>query len=512
MNMALTSQGRIRPTKTDIFPSPVRGWIQSGSELSAKPDSCAVLDNFICTAEGARLRGGSSELADLGAQAERLFTYRSGSQEELFGATAADIFDCSDVAGGAVLAAQASGDWSTQQISTAGGEFLVGVNGADTGFVYDGTTWSALAVTGVASTGLSQVWMWGERLFFVEEGTSTAWYLPVESIGGALTSLNLGSVFEDGGALLFGATWSLDSGSGLDDVCIFVSTTGEIAVYEGTDPTSANTWSRVGVYEIGEPLNKHASFKAGGDLAILTEDGIVPVSAALKKDRAALQSDAITFPIEDAWKEVIRNRSVTYPISATLWQSSTSLIVGTPATESGKAISFISNSRTGAWSRTTGWDIRCSAIWDDKFYFAGANGKVYRGDVGGSDDGVSYTGIYVPKHRTYKVERSANFAGLTYRSSESVYFEMDCFEDYNVGEISPPVASFVDVGAVWGGGVWGVFVWGVGVELETFTEWQTVFAQGLSLAPSVAITSNQVGQLTFEILATRLRSEEGDEI
>ena len=95
------------------------------------------------------------------------------------------------------------------------------------------------------------------------------------------------------GQFYLGQRGSLDSGSGLDDVCIFVSDQGEIAVYQGTDPASASTWSLVGVYEIGKPLNKHASFGAGGDLAILTEDGIIPVSEALRKGPCSPSSQCL---------------------------------------------------------------------------------------------------------------------------------------------------------------------------------------------------------------------------
>ena len=505
------SESRVPATKTDTFPAPVKGWVQSGNVVGAGRDQAEVLDNFFPTGQGARLRGGISELADLGAAAVRLFVYQSGTNETLFGATDADIFDTSDIAGGAVKTSLTSGDWSTTQISTAGGEFLVGVNGADTGFTYNGSTFSDLALTGVDEDAVSQVWLFKERLFFVEGGTPSVWYLAVESIGGTATEINLGSVFRRGGNVLFGATWSLDSGNGLDDVCLFVSTTGEVAVYEGTDPSSAATWALVGVYDIGEPLNKHAFFKAGGDLAILTEDGIIPISEALRKDRAALQANAITYPIEDAWKTAIANRATAYPISATLWQSQTLLVVGTPQEISNIPVSFVANARTGAWCRVTGWDIQCSAVFEDKLYFGDENGKVYRADVGGTDDGVQYTGIYVPKFITYPQNRNANFAGLTYRGTDEIGFEMEGHSDYSVGEILPPDVATSGLTDVWGAGVWGTFTCGRSSSLDTFTEWQTVSASGLSLAPSIAVTSNQTGQLVFEILATRLRSEAGYE-
>lgn len=500
---------RARASRTEIFPAPTGGWMQSGNITVAQPNEAEVLDNFIPTAQGARLRGGASEFADLGAACVRMFVYADGATETLFAATATDIFDASDVGSGAVRTSLTSGDWSTQQIGTTGGRFLVGVNGADTGWTYNGSTFSNISLTGVTSSDLSQVWLFKRRLFFVEDGTSSVWYLPVDSIGGTVTELDLGAVFQEGGAVLFGATWSLDSGSGLDDVCIFVSDRGEIAVYEGTDPDSASTWSLVGVYKIGAPLNKHAFFKAGGDLAILTEDGIIPVSEALRKDRGALQAGAISAPIEDAWKDAIANRTSSYPISATLWQAQTLLLVGTPATEGAANVSFVANARTGRWGRITGWDVRCAAVFGDDLYFGNNAGLILKADTGGTDNGTQYIGTYVPKFSNSEGLRTANAAAITYRCSEEVTFNLHAHGDYQVDQMSPPTVATTASTSAWGSGVWGTFVWGGGQDLNSYTEWQTVRANGYALAPAIVIASNQTAMIQFEIMSMRLRSESG---
>lgn len=507
--LARASEQRVVRTRTDTFPAPVKGWVQSGALLTASLDQAEVLDNFIVTAQGARLRGGKQLIGDLGAPAVRLFTYQSGATETLFGSTAADIFNVNDIAGGTLRTGQTSGDWSTTQISTAGGQFLVGVNGSDTGFTFDGAAFSDLALTGVAEDDVSQAWLFKERVFFVEGGTQSAWYLPVKSIGGTVAELDLGSIFRRGGNLLFGATWSLDSGAGLDDVCLFFSDVGEIAVFEGTDPASANTWALVGVYDIGKPVNKHAFFKAGGDLAVVTQDGIVPVSSAVRKDRAAVQLDAISYPIEDAWKGAVLNGSAGFPVSATLWQSGTLLLVGTGAEFDGRPVSFAANARTGGWSRITGWDVQCSAVYGDRLYFGSENGNVYLADSTGSDDGDQFTGVYVPKFKYADVLNSINSVGVTYKSSEQLNFDLLAFSDYNVDDISPPSVADFEEYDVWGTGVWGNFIWGSTAPLSSHTVWQSAFANGYATAPGLAITSNQATPMLFEVVATRTRSESG---
>ncbi|TIR78102.1 MAG: hypothetical protein E5X19_32465, partial [Mesorhizobium sp.] len=75
---------------------------------------------------------------------------------------------------------------------------------------------------------LSFVWTYRSREFFIEKNTLTAWFLPVDAISGAASDFSLAGVFQKGGSLLCGGTWSLDAGDGVDDKCVFISTKGEV--------------------------------------------------------------------------------------------------------------------------------------------------------------------------------------------------------------------------------------------------------------------------------------------
>src|SRR3546814_4932486 len=111
---------------------------------------------------------------------------------------------------------------------------------------------------------MSYVWVYKSRLWFAQKDSMTAWYMDnADSIGGTAEPFPLGGVFGLGGSLLFGSAWSIDSSSdsGLSEQNIFVSTEGEVAVYQGSDPGEAATWSKVGVYRIGKPLGARAHFR-----------------------------------------------------------------------------------------------------------------------------------------------------------------------------------------------------------------------------------------------------------
>ncbi|WP_226552977.1 hypothetical protein [Celeribacter naphthalenivorans] len=499
--------------KTATFSSPRRGWISNTRILDAPSDAAEVLDNCIPTAQGARVRGGSKLHATVGDAVVSTFVHASGGVETMFAATADAIYDVTspadpEVAPTADVTGLATGDWSSQHFSTAGGDFITIVNGADDARQFDGASWTTPSITGVASSDLSHVWSFKNRLWFIEENTTSAWYLSANAITGAATEFPLRGIFNLGGSLLFGATWSIDAGDGIDDVIVFVSTLGEIAVYTGTDPSSDFALS--GVYRIGKPLGKNAHFRAGGDLAIATEDGIISVAEALKKDRAALQASSLAFAIEDEWNAAIANRTSTNQISVTMWPSQTLLMVGTPNLVGGKNVVFVANSRTGAWSRITGWDVRCATIFNDRFFFGTADGKVVEAETGGNDLGMEYSALWVPKFQDgnarQKFGKMARFRG---RASDIYEIGLSCFGDFEVGSINVASTTAEDLSSAWGTGLWGTMTWGGSGYKSHVSEWQFVSGNGASIAPAFKVTVNRNNEPDLELIALDLMLEEG---
>ena len=95
-----------------------------------------------------------------------------------------------------------------------------------------------------------------------------AWYLPLDAVGGVLLPIYLAGAATKGGKLLFGASWSIDAGDGIDDKCVFVTDLGEVLVFTGSNPGDAANWRQEGRYQIGAPLGMNAHMLLGGDLII----------------------------------------------------------------------------------------------------------------------------------------------------------------------------------------------------------------------------------------------------
>ena len=368
-------------------------------------------------------------------------------------------------------------------------------------------------MTGVNTSVLSALWEHKSRLWAVQSGTLSAWYLPVDSRSGAATEFPLNGIFKKGGQLIFGATWSLDSGDGLDDVNLFVTDQGEIAVYQGTDPSSASTWALVGVYKIGRPLGKNAFFQAGGDVAILTDDGIVPVSQAIKQDRAALQASALTYPIERRWRQAVRLYNGTdRAFEGLLWPQQAMLLVTVPVAAGEEPYSLIANSRTGAWARYTGWDARCMALLGNRVFFGTSTGTILEAEVTGADEGVSYTGRFVPRFDDFQTanQKAAISARLLVKTDRSFTPELFALADFSEDYPTPGAGDMTESTDVWGTAVWGENVWGSGAtEFQIETDWRTVNAVGSHLAPGLHITAGITAEPNVELASFWLRYEEG---
>lgn len=513
-------------SQTKSFAAPIRGWIRNDSIAQPKPGGAEVMDNWIPTAEGARMRKGSVKHATIDDAVTFLTSYDAGASSKFFATSGTDIYDITtpadpDVPPAAAVTGQTSGDWSAVLFATAGATRLVMVNGADSMLQYDGTNWhtitgvsAPIAITGVTTSTLSAVWKFKSRLFFIQDGTMSAWYLDPLAFGGAASELPLGGIFANGGNLLFGATYSMDAGDGLDDFCLFVTDKGEIAVYQGTDPDDPAAFQLVGIYRIGKPLGKNGWFKAGGDIAIITDDGIVPASAAIQSDRSALSGKSITYPIETAWRQLVRDRNGgQFPFSAALWHAEALLMVGIPTYGPFQAVSLVVNARTGACARIVGWDTRAIIVFDDKFYFGNADGEILQGDISGADNGDPYSAVIVPRFDSLgsPEEKSAIHARVVARGNNEFTPQLFANADYEI-EIPTPLSADPDTDPnLWGTGIWDTSTWGVSTEMKArFSEWQSVAANGYALAPGLQITSGRVTAPDVELVRLDLQFEQGE--
>lgn len=274
------------------------------------------------------------------------------------------------------------------------GTYRITVTGAST-FTYtmvsapsgDATIMGSYAIDyyimGENSNKFVTVNLFKERLYFVEENSLSFWYLPVDSISGTALEFPLGGIFKKGGFLQAMGTWTIDAGYGVDDLAVFITSNGEVAVYKGSDPSDANDWSLVGLWNIGQTYARKCVFKYGGDILILTEDGLVPLSAGLQSTRLDPRvniTDKIFYAISRAADAYATN----YGWQMNYFAKHNMLIVNIPVT--GGQEQYVMHNITKSWSRFTGVPANCWELQGDDMYFGG-NGFVARFYDSFADDG-----------------------------------------------------------------------------------------------------------------------------
>lgn len=371
-----------------------------------------------------------------------------------------------------------------------------------------------VAVTGVATDTLSFVWSYKSRLFYVEENSMNAWYLPVDAIGGAMTKFPMGGIFSRGGSLLFGASWSLETSGdgGLSEQCVFVTTEGEVAVYQGSNPSDANDWARVGVYRIGKPLGPKAWIRAGGDIIIATDVGFVPLSQAVQKDYAALSPAAVSYPIETEWNSLVQSRAGGN-WCCELWPEKQMAVVAPPTINYQPARMLVSNVRSGAWAEYTNWNGNCLEAFQGRLFFGSVSGKVIEANVTGADEGATYVGQYIPLFDDLKTPASLKVPQLArafLRGPRETSVALNMQFDY-VYESNPSgSAPITTVGSEWGVGIWGVSEWGDVGTLKNYLEWQSVGGSGYAFTPDIQTTSGDIVPLDVEVIRVEVTFDAGD--
>ena len=516
-------RSKIRP-----FPAAIRGWVANENLANAQPGGCFILENGFPTQTGVRIRKGQEKFATIGANpVESMFSYQSGALDRIFATDSTNIFDITtvvdpDTPPTAAVTAQTSGYYSTLQFETAGGDFLYAVNGTDSPQLYDGSTWMAVTdvsspgITGVTTSDLIQAWVYRNRIYFVEKNSMSAWYLPVDSLGGAAEEFSLRGIFQKGGKLILGATWSLDAGDGVDDKAVFISDQGEVAIYEGSYPGAGEfPWSLVGVYQITAPLGKNATMRAGGDLLVLTEDGIVPISAAIHKDSAALSLAAITRPIEPEWQKEVQVRQSNGPWEILKWPSHNMAIVALPLTTTSEETAkycFVVNVETGAWAKWVGVAPQCLTVHAGWAYFGTIDGTIMKAESTGADDGSLYEFIYVPHFDHMKgpaVNKHVLMVRATFRASQPFNPQFSVATDYNVSLPATPTAATTSSGDIWDTGLWDTAVWDGGGVMTTTTRWVSAGRNGTAISAAIQISSGNSVPSDVELISTEILYEDG---
>lgn len=494
---------RVQQAMTKSLPAPVGG-LNDRDALAVMPEADAViLDNFWPKPSKVVLRKGSTSWSTgLGNQVESLMGYKPQmGTSALFAAAGSSFYNvsASGAVGAAVVTGLTNSRWQHVNMATTGGSFLMAVNGSDKLRGWNGTAWwtdgdGTHDITGIDTATCIGIGIFKRRLWLIEDASASAWYLPVDSIAGAASELDLGSIFTRGGKLQAMADWSIDAGIGVDDYAAFISDQGEVAVYKGSDPSSATTWALVGVFWVGSPIGRRCVAQLGGDVLLISKDGLLPLSKALMSSRVNT-SLALTDKIQNVISEATTLYGTTFGWQAIQFPGENMVILNVPVISGGQH-QYAMNTISGAWARFKGWPANCFELFGDELYFGG-NGTVYKAWSGRSDAGSNINGEALQAfsyfgNRTTLKEWTMARPVLAINNTTGFVFGLNVDFDKTAPSGVPTFSA--TAAGLWDDALWDSGVWGGDPQIQK--AWQSVNGYGYCAALHILAATN-VGQIEW---------------
>jgi hypothetical protein len=510
--------------QTTTIPAPTRGIIMNENEAFMQPGGAIVCDNWAPTMRGVKLRGGCVRWATLPENTPVIsgFEFISGNNQRIFAGNATKLYDVTTSTPVLIKSGQLSGNYVASQMANQGtppDHMLVCNDAGDYVLHFDGTTWTTFNAGQITYAGggtttatghnLTYVWKYRGRFYFIEGGTMNAYCLGINAYQGALNLIPLAGACTKGGKLLFGATWSVDAGDGIDDTCVFGTDQGELLIFTGSNPTDPNNWRQEGRYAISPPMGMNAHIGVGGDLLMMSVDGIVPISASITMSPGQLELAAITRQIKPMWRdEVNAKRSWSWTMKK--WDEYGGIFVTWPGGSPGNRYCAVINNATGAWCRFVGWDATCFMRLRGDMFFGTQDGYIMQADRTGYDDGKPYVATLVGGWEMFQspsetITWRQSRAAFTSGSGEPFQPQLAACTDYVVTLPTPPPAG-PDPGLadVWDQGLWDQAKWdqpSVGRAPVRNTMWVSIGQTGFSHAPVVQVTVGQQAKPNVELIS-----------
>ena len=480
------------------LPAPVGGW-NARDSLGDMPATDAVyLTNWFPATTEIMLRNGYTQWATgLPAQVDTIMAYESGSASKLLAISGGSVYNVTNqgAVSSALLTGLSNSRWQYCNVTTSGGSFLYMANGTNTPYLYNGTTWTAItssstpAITGVTTTLLNNPILFKNRVFFTEQNSLRAWFLPTLSVGGAAQSIDISAFAYKGGKIIQHATWTIDAGYGVNDYYVLYTSKGQVVVYSGTDPTSATAWNMVGIWDLGTPVGTRCMYKYGGDLLLLSKDGLTPLAAELQSSRLDPRV-ALTDKIQWAISEAISTYGSEFGWQMLFYPEENQLWLNVPNTT--QITQFSMNSITKNWCNYTGWDATCWELYNDQPYFGG-NGYIGRAWYTNSDNGSNINATALQAFSAFESPgqlKRFTMAKPIFRTTGNPAIYANVNIDFNLS-VPTTVLNFTPTtAALWDNATWDSGAWGGGTYI--FQQWQGLNGVGYYGAPVVQTTSQGI--------------------
>lgn len=223
------------------------------------------------------------------------------------------------------------------------------------------------------------------RVIYVDASKKSLWYCAAGSYQNQIWEFPLDGVFQRGGSIKLLFTWSKDTGDGMDDMLVVMSTTGETLVYQGDDPADSLGWELIQRYQLPEPVADLGVDRIGAETIIITDDGYINLSEALSQGSI---SDYATFSgkISRLVKRDLNYYQRNYGWACVFYAHGNMMLFNVPTQENKEHYQHVFNTRNGAWTTFKGWNANSIVAFENSLVFGGIDGKIWVADRSTSDN------------------------------------------------------------------------------------------------------------------------------
>lgn len=313
--------------------------------------------------------------------------------------------------------------------------------------------------------------VWKSRVWFVERDTSRAWYMPVQSIYGTASSFDFGVRMPAGGDLKGLYNWSYDAGSGMDTLLVGLSSSGDVVIYQGTDPSSVNTFGLKGTWSVGAvPYGRRIATDFGGDLLVMSLLGLIPLSR-LVVGQPVMDSLYITEKVSNFVQLAASTNRLLQGWQVLMHPAEGALMLLLPTAEGAPAVPLLMATSNKSWWPYRDLPIYSAQTWQGQLYFGTPDGRLCWST--GYVDGVTlanpddyspvlfsgltgFSNLGNAKNKVVQLIRPTVLA-----QSTNMLVQATPRYRFNTAEPAPPAgATQTGQDNVWGTATWDASVWG----------------------------------------------------
>jgi hypothetical protein len=337
----------------------------------------------------------------------------------------------------------------------------------------------------------------------------------VDAIGGAAEPLFLGAIFRKGGYIVGMARWSSDSGSGMADRIVFFTSNGEIASYEGIDPSDVSTWSLDAIFYIGTPLSRRCFIDYGGDVVVVTRRGVIPISSLITtRSLEMIYAGAMSRKVSRTLIRYTANyASAPFPPEIQIYADQALAFINIYKPQSLSDPNYgpsqlVMNILTGAWGRFD-FPVRTVRACQDGFFMGTDDGRMlhmtedsYLDNVKLDGTGGTPISAYAMGAYTYlddpTFNKHAKFIRPVFQTQIKPSFIIRVLPDFRLDMWdATPTPNFAVGNAVWDVSKWDMANWS-GVE-NVYRPWCSANVLGYAFAWQLKVsTSSALGLSALE--------------